>query len=137
MIAVRAVQPRAVQARLDEPVEKLLTRPGLTAAADIDLVKLASVLPQLLHVREGTELREGRVSVRLASKSGPDFTNPRADHLTPNTDSTLTIGVNWLLNRWVKVVVNGLRQSIDDTTRAPITGTADYWSGLARLQIAF
>ncbi len=82
-------------------------------------------------------VRYDQLTFESASKSGPDFTNPRADHLTPNTDSTLTIGVNWLLNRWVKVVVNGLRQSIDDTTRAPITGTADYWSGLARLQIAF
>ncbi len=82
-------------------------------------------------------VRYDQLTFESAGKSGPDFTNPRADHLTPNTDSTLTIGVNWLLNRWVKVVVNGLRQSIDDTTRAPITGTADYWSGLARFQIVF
>ena len=58
----------------DEPAEKLLARPGLKLAADIDLAKLASVLPRLLRVREGTELREGRVSVRLASKPGPDGT---------------------------------------------------------------
>ncbi|HET6572909.1 MAG TPA: hypothetical protein VFG68_04850, partial [Fimbriiglobus sp.] len=57
-----------------EPVEKLLARPGITVAADIDLAKLARVLPRLLRVREGTELREGRVSVRLASKAGPDGT---------------------------------------------------------------
>lgn len=58
----------------DEPAAKLLARPGLRLAADIDLAKLASVLPRLLRMREGTELREGRVSVRLASRPGPDGT---------------------------------------------------------------
>ena len=82
-------------------------------------------------------VRYDQLTFESADKSGPDFTNPRAEHLTPNTDSTLTFGVNWLLNRWVKVVVNGLRQSFDDTNRAPIAGTADFWSGVARLQIAF
>jgi hypothetical protein len=58
----------------DEPAEKLLARPGLKLAADIDLAKLAKVLPRLLRVREGTELREGRVNLHLASRPGPDGT---------------------------------------------------------------
>ncbi len=82
-------------------------------------------------------VRYDRLTFESAGTEGPDFTNPRADHLTPNSDSTLTIGVNWMPIRWVKVVTNGIRQSFDDLTRAPITGTADYWSGLVRLQIAF
>jgi phosphate-selective porin OprO/OprP len=82
-------------------------------------------------------VRYDQLTFESAGKSGPDFTNPRSEHLTPNTDATLTVGVNWLANRWVKVVLNGLRQSFDDTMRAPITGTADYWSAVGRLQIAF
>jgi hypothetical protein len=58
----------------DEPAEKLLARPGLKFDADVDLAKLAAVLPRLLRVREGTELREGRVSLHLASRPGPDGT---------------------------------------------------------------
>jgi hypothetical protein len=57
-----------------EPADKLLARPGLTVGADIDVAKLAAVLPRLLRIKEGTELREGRVSLRLASKPGPDGT---------------------------------------------------------------
>jgi hypothetical protein len=57
-----------------EPAEKLLSRAGLNIAADIDLAKLVAVLPQLLRVRQGTELREGRVNVRLTSTAGPDGT---------------------------------------------------------------
>ncbi len=82
-------------------------------------------------------VRYDQLTFESEGKSGPAFTNPRADHLIPNTDSTLTFGVNWLANRWIKVVVNGIRQTLDDTERAPITGTAEYWSGVARLQIAF
>ncbi len=82
-------------------------------------------------------VRYDKLTFESASKEGPAFTNPRAEHLRPNTDSTLTFGVNWMPIRWVKIVANGIRQSIDDVNRAPITGTADYWSGLLRLQIAF
>jgi phosphate-selective porin len=82
-------------------------------------------------------VRYDRLTFKSASTEGFDFTNPRSDHLTPNTDSTLTFGVNWLPIRWVKVVANVLRQTFDDVNRAPIVGTEGYWSGLLRLQVAF
>ena len=82
-------------------------------------------------------VRYDRLTFESVSKEGPDFTNPRSEHLTPNTDSTLTFGVNWMPIRWVKVVANGIRQTFDDVNRAPIVGTAGYWSGLLRLQVAF
>jgi phosphate-selective porin len=82
-------------------------------------------------------VRYDSLTFESASKEGVDFTNPRADHLTPNTDSTLTFGVNWTPIRWVKVVANGIRQSFSDPNRVPVGGTTDYWSGLVRLQLAF
>ena len=82
-------------------------------------------------------VRYDRLTFESASKEGPDFTNPRSDHLTPNADSTVTFGVNWMPIRWVKVVANGIRQSFSDVNRVPVVGTADYWSGLVRLQVAF
>ncbi len=82
-------------------------------------------------------VRYDSLTFESASKVGTDFTNPRADHLTPNTDSTLTFGVNWMPIRWVKVVANGIRQSFSDVNRVPVAGTTDYWSGLVRLQVAF
>ena len=72
-----------------------------------------------------------------ADKSGPDFTNPRSAHLTPNTDRTLTLGVNWLANRWVKVIANALRQNFEDENRTPVPGTTSFWSALLRLQVVF
>jgi len=82
-------------------------------------------------------VRYDSLTFESASKVGTDFTNPRADHLTPNTDSTLTFGVNWMPIRLVKVVANGIRQSFSDVNRVPVVGTTDYWSGLVRLQVAF
>lgn len=82
-------------------------------------------------------VRYDRLTFESAAKEGPDFTNPRSEHFTPNTDSTLTFGVNWMPIRWVKVVANALRQTFDDVNRAPIVGTPGYWSGLLRLQVAF
>lgn len=81
--------------------------------------------------------RYDQLAFRSAGTDGPAFTNPRSEHLLPNTVRTLTFGANWLLNRWVKVVANGIRQSYDDVDRAPQLGTKDFWSGLLRLQVVF
>lgn len=88
--------------------------------------------------------RYDRLSFKSAATTGIAFRNPRSDFLLPNSVSTVTFGVNWLVNRWVKIVANGFRQSYDDSERTPrivdvdAIGTAtNYWSGLLRLQIAF
>jgi phosphate-selective porin OprO/OprP len=82
-------------------------------------------------------VRVDQLTFESAGKTGPDFTNPRSEHLTPNVDRTLTFGVNWLANRWVKVVANALRQDFEDDTRTPLSGTTSFWSGLLRLQVVF
>ena len=81
--------------------------------------------------------RYDQLAFKSASTEGTAFTNPRSEHLLPNTVKTVTFGANWLVNRWVKVVANGIRQSYDDVDRVPLLGTKDYWAGLLRLQVAF
>ena len=58
----------------DEPAERFLERPGTRLDADIDLAKLAGVLPKLLRVRDGTEFREGKLTVKVESKETPNGT---------------------------------------------------------------
>jgi len=72
-----------------------------------------------------------------ANKSGTAFTNPRADPLLANADQVWTFGVNWLMNRWVRVITNAIHESFDDAARTPERGTASFWSGLLRLQVVF
>ena len=70
-------------------------------------------------------------------KIGPAFANPRAEHILSNRDDVLTLGVNWFLNRWVRVTLNGIREEFEDVNRTPVPGTAIFWSGIGRLQLAF
>jgi phosphate-selective porin len=70
-------------------------------------------------------------------KSGPAFTNPRAEHILGNIDSVWTFGVHWFPNRWVRVTVNGIREEFDDAARTPTPGTSKFWSGVLRAQLVF
>lgn len=81
--------------------------------------------------------RFDQLTFTSAGTEGPAFRNPRSEHLLPNTVRTFTVGTNWLLNRWAKVVANAIRQSYDDPERSPRPGATDFWSGLLRLQIVF
>lgn len=56
---------------LDGKLDDVLERAGLTASADIDLAKLAARLPKLVRLRAGTEVREGRLTAKLASHATP------------------------------------------------------------------
>ncbi|MCI0705630.1 MAG: hypothetical protein L0241_31610, partial [Planctomycetia bacterium] len=51
----------------DEPLDKLASRPGVSVNANVELAKLVAKLPKLLRVKEGTELREGKLEVKLVS----------------------------------------------------------------------
>jgi len=53
-----------------ESFDKLLDRPGVKLDASVDVAKLAAVMPKLLQIREGTEIREGKVTVSVESKAG-------------------------------------------------------------------
>ena len=87
--------------------------------------------------------RYDQLSFKSASTEGSAFRNPRSEHLLPNTVKQVTFGANWLVNRWVKVVANAIRQSYEDAERAPRVlgsdtfGPTEFWSGLLRLQIVY
>jgi phosphate-selective porin OprO/OprP len=72
-----------------------------------------------------------------ASQTGVAFTNPRSERLLGNTDRVWTFGVNWMLNRWVRVMTNAIYESFEDASRTPKPGTDKFWSGLIRLQVVF
>lgn len=52
-----------------ESLDKLLDRPGVKLDASVDVAKVAAVFPKLLKIREGTEVREGRLAVTVESKA--------------------------------------------------------------------
>jgi phosphate-selective porin OprO/OprP len=61
--------------------------------------------------------------------------NPRAETILPSGDKALTLGINWTLNRFLKVQVNGIREQVEDPQRNPVPNGAAFWSRVIRLQI--
>lgn len=51
--------------------ESVLTQAGVSVSARVEVARLAAQLPQLLRLREGTELSEGRIEVKLVSATDP------------------------------------------------------------------
>jgi phosphate-selective porin OprO/OprP len=64
----------------------------------------------------------------------PPFANPRAANILPNRDRILTLGVNWYLNQFGRVMVNGTRETLQDPLRTPIPGQTRFWGVGLRLQ---
>jgi phosphate-selective porin OprO/OprP len=62
-------------------------------------------------------------------------TSPRSEVVLGNRDRVVTLGVNWYLNRWVKVQANLIRDTLGDPARGPLPSKASYWSRLVRLQL--
>jgi hypothetical protein len=75
-----------------------------------------------------------RIQFGSALETGTPFLNPRADPLLGNRESVVTLGVNWYLNKWGKVVVNGIREGFADPERTAVPGRASAWSVVTRLQ---
>jgi phosphate-selective porin OprO/OprP len=70
------------------------------------------------------------------SAGGTDvpFRNPRADTIFPSGDRALTLGINWTLNRFIKLQLNGIREHVEDPERNPVPNGAAFWSRVIRLQ---
>jgi phosphate-selective porin OprO/OprP len=94
---------------------------------------------------ENDFLRGGIGAVELAARyerlwfdsaGGTDepFRNPRAETILPSGDRVLTLGVNWTLNRFMKLQFNGIREHVEDPERNPVPNGAAFWSRVLRLQ---
>jgi phosphate-selective porin len=60
--------------------------------------------------------------LRFASAGAPDeppSRSPRAANVAPNGDRAWTVGVNWYVNRWVKVRFNLINETLDDPELGP------------------
>ena len=60
---------------------------------------------------------------------------PRTEVIQPEGEQALTLGVNWTLNRWIKLQVNLIREHVEDPDRSPTPNGAAFWSRVFRLQL--
>lgn len=66
----------------------------------------------------------------------PPFRNPRAANILPNRDRVVTVGGNWYLNRYGRILFNAVRETIQDPLRSPMPEKTRFWTGVLRLQFA-
>lgn len=96
--------------------------------------------------RQGKPLFQGGIgSIELAGRferlsfrstgAGPASASPRADLVVPSADLAVTGGVNWYLNRWMKLQGNVIRDAVADPLRS-MGNRRTFWSTVLRLQVA-
>jgi phosphate-selective porin OprO/OprP len=61
---------------------------------------------------------------------------PRADVVLGNRDHAATLGVNWYVNRLVKIQLNLIHETLADPAQGPLPAQAGYWSRVLRFQFS-
>ncbi len=64
----------------------------------------------------------------------PPFRNSRAETIYPNGDKVLTLGVNYYVNRFMKIQMSGIREHVEDAVRSPTLSDKPFWSSILRFQ---
>ena len=80
--------------------------------------------------------RHEALSFGSGSNSEEPSTSTRANTVLGNSDRVTTIGVNWHVNRWVKLQANVIHEAIGRPSMGPAPGFAGFWSRAIRLQLA-
>jgi len=69
--------------------------------------------------------------------SGEAYRSTRAEFVLPEGEKAFTIGVNWTLNRFVKLQINGIREDVDRDRNPALPEMfppAAFWNKVIRLQ---
>ena len=77
----------------------------------------------------------------LEFKSGngsePPSHSARAEVVAPNRDQVFTFGVNWYVNRFVKIQANFIREQLDDASQGPAPPRTTFTTKAVRFQLYF
>lgn len=132
---IRAADTRIGQAINDGDLSDLLSRGGYASA-------VWHVIHGKGRRRGAAPFRELDVTGRLdwlrfgsANTTEPPFRNPRAEHVAPLEKHTLTLGITWQLNRWMRVQSNVVRERLLDQLAVYPVGQLPLWSAVIRSQV--
>jgi len=68
--------------------------------------------------------------------AGEPLRNPRAEAILSSGDRLLTVGFNWILNRYLTLKFNAIRESVSDPQVNPSPDRGVFWNRVIRLQVA-
>jgi phosphate-selective porin len=114
-----------------------------------DLVARGGYASAVWHVIHGKGRRRGPAPFRELDVSGrvdwlrfssantadEAYRNPRAIHVAPLEKRTVTMGVTWHLNRWMRVQTNVVREQLQDALGVYPVAQTPVWSALIRSQV--
>ncbi len=78
--------------------------------------------------------------LRFASAGSPQeppSRSPRAATIAGNADRAWTLGVNWYVNRWVKIRFNAINERLDDPELGPAPGYPSMWTMVTQFGVGF
>jgi phosphate-selective porin OprO/OprP len=70
-----------------------------------------------------------------SAATGELSTSARADAVFGNTCRAMTVGGNWVVNRWLKIQANIIRETLDHPSMGPLPDRPAFWSRVLRLQL--
>lgn len=73
---------------------------------------------------------------RSGASGEPASTSPRADAIVGNRDQATTLGVNWYINRFLKIQANFIREKLDDPSQGPLPEKASFTTKAIRFQFS-
>jgi phosphate-selective porin len=71
------------------------------------------------------------------SPQEPPSRSPRAANIAANADRAWTLGVNWYVNRWVKIRFNAINETLDDPLLGPAPGYSSMWTMVTQFGVGF
>jgi phosphate-selective porin OprO/OprP len=71
-----------------------------------------------------------------AARGEEPSTSPRAEVIVGNRLRALTFGANWYLNRWVKLQLNVVRETVADPEQGPMPSKPTFWGRVVRLHFS-
>jgi phosphate-selective porin OprO and OprP len=78
--------------------------------------------------------RFDRLSFSSANTTDEAFANPRADRVAPLSQRAWTFGATWIVNRWVRVQGNAVREQLIDPLGVRDLAPVSPWTTVMRLQ---
>ncbi len=137
----RATEQRKRQGLLDDDISDFVTSAWYVSGTWVVTgeSKDNGVEPKNPIVQKGIgavelAVRFEQMGFGSALKEGTAFANPRADPFLENVESIWTAGVNWYLNKWGKIVVNGIREGFRDPDRTAIPGRTSGYAAVLQFQ---
>ena len=104
-------------------------------AVDPGMIALGMVETKGLVGAIEAAARYERLWFDSAGGEGPPLRNPRADNMLPSGEHVLSLGMNWYITRWIKLLVNTIREEPQDPERSPVPPGDVFWSSVFRFQV--